>query len=318
MRILITGAAGFAGSHLADYLLAQNQHEVWGVSLFTDRPAYLDARVSVLVADLCDPAQTSHVIETVKPERIYHLAGQASPAQSWIDSWATFEGNIRGQLNIFQALVKLNLTGARTLVIGSSDEYGRLPPPELPAREDSPLRADSPYGVSKIAQDFLGLSYHLSHQLPIVRVRPFNHLGPRQAPIFVAPNFARQIVAIERGASAPLIRVGNLKAERDFTDVRDVVRGYVAALENGQAGEVYNVASGVVRSIQNLLDALLAAANRSIKVEVDPARLRPSDIPRLHGDATKLKTLTGWQPKISFAQTLQDLLNYERENYKPL
>lgn len=316
MRILITGAAGFAGSHLADYLLTQNEHDVWGVSLFVDRPHYLDERVHLLVADLCDPLQVEHILQTVKPDRIYHLAGQASPAKSWSDTWVTFEGNIRPQLNIFQSCLKLNLTGTRTLVIGSSDEYGRLSLNDLPAHEDSPLRADSPYGISKIAQDFLGQSYFLSHQLPIVRVRPFNHLGPRQNPIFVAPNFAQQIVAIERGLSAPVIQVGNLKAERDFTDVRDTVRGYVMALENGKLGEVYNIASGVIHSIEDLLNGLLSHTKHQIKVEVDPERFRPSDIPRLHGDAAKLRAITGWQPTIPFEKTLQDLLQYERENLK--
>lgn len=162
----------------------------------------------------------------------------------------------------------------------------------------------------------MGQSYFLSHRLPVVRVRPFNHIGPRQSPIFVAPNFARQIVAIERGNVEPVIHVGNLKAERDFTDVRDTVRGYVAALERGELGEVYNIASGVVRPISKVLDGLLLCADRFIRVEEDAARFRPSDIERQHGDASKLRKHADWEPMIPFEQSLQDLLNYERENFK--
>lgn len=316
MRILITGAGGFAGSHLADYLLAQDQHEIWGVNLIPNHPHYLDERVHLVVANLCSPEETHTLLNDIKPNRIYHLAGQASPAKSWDDPWDTIENNIRAQLNIFQSCVKLNFKETRVLAVGSSDEYGRLELSELPAREDSPLRADSPYGVSKIAQDFMGQSYFLSHRLPVVRVRPFNHIGPRQSPIFVAPNFARQIVAIERGDAEAVIHVGNLKAERDFTDVRDTVRGYVAALEYGELGEVYNIASGVVRPISEVLDGLLLCADRFIRVEVDPSRFRPTDIERQHGDASKLSKHTAWQPTIPFEQSLKDLLDYERDNFK--
>lgn len=314
MRILITGVGGFAGSHLADQLLAQGEHEIWGVSLSSVRPDYLDQRVRLVVANLCAPAAVDDLLATILPDRIYHLAGQAFVPQSWADPWETLETNIRAQLNIFQSCLRLNLSAARILSVGSNEEYGRLPPHELPAREDSPFRPDSPYGVSKLAQDFLGQSYFLSHGLQIVRVRPFNHIGPRQSARFVAPDFARQIVAIERKERPPVMRVGNLRAERDFTDVRDVTRGYTAALERGQPGEVYNVASGVARPVQAVLNGLLAHTSVDIRVEVDPARLRPSDTPRQQGDASKLHAATGWQPLIPFEQSLKDLLDYERQH----
>lgn len=315
MRILITGVGGFAGSHLADHLLDQNQHEVWGVVIAPPRPEYLDRRVRLVTADLSVPAEVTDLLAKIRPDRIYHLAGQAFPPLSWTDPWDTLHNNIRSQLNILHTCVQLNMLETRMLAVGSAEEYGRLSPDDLPAREDAPFRPDSPYAVSKIAQDFLGQSYFLSHHLPVVRVRPFNHIGPRQNRQFVTPDFAHQIIAVERGERPPVVRVGNLQAERDFTDVRDIVRGYAAALEHGQPGEVYNVASGVARSVRSILDGLLAHADRPIAVEVDPARLRPSDTPRQQGDAGKLRAATGWQPVIPFEQSLKDVLDYERQHY---
>ncbi len=312
MRILVTGVGGFAGSHLADALLKDAECEVWGVVLFPDRPHYLDPRVQTFTADLCDSAAVDAIVSAIQPERVYHLAGQAFVPQSWADPWETFETNVRAQLNLFQSCLRLNLTDTRILVVGSYEEYGRLRPEEFPVTEASPFRPDSPYGVSKLAQDFLGHSYFISHGLPVVRVRPFNHIGPRQSPRFVAADFARQIVEIERGQRAPVMRVGNLEAERDFTDVRDVARAYIAALEKGQPGDVYNVASGVSRPVRAILDGLLAYSHCGVTVELDPEKLRPSDTPRVQGDAAKLQALTGWRPLIPIEQTLQDILDYER------
>ncbi len=315
MRILITGAGGFAGSHLADELLKPGSHEIWGSLLLPDRPHYLDPRVRGIVADLCSPIEAGHLLSEVRPDRIYHLAAQAFVPQSWVDPWETMETNIRAQLNMLEACLRQGLSDTRVLVVGSNEEYGRLQADELPATEQSPLRPDSPYGVSKIAQDYLGHSYFVSHGVPVVRVRPFNHIGPRQNPRFVAADFARQITAIERGDHPPVIQVGNLEAERDFTDVRDVARAYVAALEAGQPGEVYNVASGVARPVRSILEGLLANTQCKVRVEIDRARLRPSDTPRQVGDAAKLRAATGWHPVIPFEQTLRDVLDYERQQY---
>lgn len=315
MKIVITGATGFAGSHLADHLLDQAGYEVWGVSETGQRPPYLNPRLQLARVDLRIPSAVDDLIAALKPDRLYHLAAQAFVPQSWADPWETLENNIRAQINIIQSCLKHNLTGTRLLVVGSNEEYGRIQPDELPARETSSLRPDSPYGVSKLAQDFLGQAYFLSHKLPIVRVRPFNHIGPRQNSRFVAPNFARQIVAVERGESEPMVRVGNLDAQRDFTDVRDTVRAYEVALEKGQPGEVYNIASGISQPVRAVLDGLLAHSTVAINVEIDPARLRPSDTPMQRGDAAKLKAATGWEPAIPFDQTLKDILEYERQNY---
>lgn len=315
MRILVTGAGGFVGSHLTDLLLTQLDAEIWGTRHPAGQHQYINKQIQTVAVDLCDPLATRQTLETVRPDRIYHLAGQAFVPASWTDPWDTLTTNIRSQLNILQGCVACGLSATRVLVIGSQEEYGKLTPTQLPAHETTPLQPDNPYGVSKVAQDLLGQAYYLRYQLPVVRVRPFNHIGPRQNQRFVAADFARQIVAIERQTRPPLLQVGNLEAERDFTDVRDVARAYLAALEHGQTGEVYVVASGVVRSVRAILDGLLAHSACAVTVEIDPLRFRPIESPIQQGDSTKLRAATGWQPQIAFEQTLKDILDYERQNY---
>jgi GDP-4-dehydro-6-deoxy-D-mannose reductase len=264
---------------------------------------------------LCDPDAVQRLLEDVAPDFIFHLAAVAKVGGSWRDPWPVLQNNIRGQLNLLHALVKLEVS-PRVLVIGSNEEYGLVQPQELPLTEHTPLRPNSPYGVSKVAQDMLGLQYHLSYQLPIVRVRPFNHLGPRQAPGFVAPDFAQQIAQIEVGQRPPRMRVGNLKARRDFTDVRDMVRAYYLAITQGAPGEVYNIGSGQSHAIQELLDVLLSYSQAQIIVEPDPERMRPSDVPDVRCDASKFRALTGWEPGIIFESTLHDVLEYWRNQVR--
>jgi len=225
------------------------------------------------------------------------------------------ENNIRLQLNILEAVVRLGST-ARILVVGSSEEYGLVHPDELPVKETNPLRPTSPYAVSKVAQDMLGLQYHLSHKLFTVRVRPFNHIGPRQRLGFVAPDFARQIAEAETGLQEPVIQVGNLEPQRDFSDVRDVVRGYHAALTEGEPGEVYNLGSERARSIGELLGGLLSIASVPLKVEQDSARLRPADVSVMVSDCSRLRARTGWRTTIPFDKSLQDVLDYWRERVR--
>lgn len=311
MRALITGVGGFAGSHLADALLARREAEVWGCVIGGGRPHYLSPEVQLIEADLRSPEAALALLDRVRPDRIYHLAGQSFPQQSWIDPWDTLESNLRPQVNLFEAILRLGLR-PRVLVIGSNEEYGRVPPEELPVRETASLQPHSPYGVSKVAQDLLGLQYYLARGLHTVRVRPSNHLGPRQNERFVAPAFAQQIARIEAGLQPPVMRVGNLSAQRDFTDVRDIVRAYWIVLEHGDPGEVYNVGSGRAVPVQAILDGLLALTTADIRVEVDPALLRPSDSPAQVCDPGKLRARTGWEPRIALEQTLRDLLDYER------
>ena len=308
MRALITGVGGFAGSHLSDYLLNQTDWQVVGCVLPGWDCSHLDRRVTCLELDLRDREAVRAMLEQVTPDVIFHLAAQAFVPVSWQDPWDTLENNIRAEANILDGLVKL---GAKpgVMVVGSNEEYGLVRPDELPLREDSPLRPNSPYAVSKVAQDFLGLSYFLSHGLPVVRVRPFNHIGPRQAEGFVAPAFAKQIALIEAGQQEPVIRVGNLDVQRDFSDVRDVVRAYHLAVTRGQPGQVYNIGSGQPRAVKALLETLLSLSAMPIRVEIDPARMRPSDTPVAYCDASKLRAATGWEPRVPFEQTLRDVLD---------
>jgi GDP-4-dehydro-6-deoxy-D-mannose reductase len=225
------------------------------------------------------------------------------------------QNNIQSQLNLLQAILDLGAT-PRMMVVGSNEEYGLVRTEELPVTEDTPLRPNSPYGVSKVAQDMLGLQYFLSHQLPIVRVRPFNHIGPRQAPGFVAPDFALQIAQAEVGERPPRITVGNLEVQRDFTDVRDMVRAYHLAITMGLPGDVYNIGSGQSHSISELLETLLSYSRVNINVEKDPERLRPSDVPVVRCDAGKFRELTGWEPRIPFKSSLRNVLDYWRQQVR--
>jgi GDP-4-dehydro-6-deoxy-D-mannose reductase len=311
VRSLITGVSGFAGSHLAEALLAAPEAEVWGCDIGAARRPYHPATLKLLAADLCDPAETRRVVETCRPERIYHLAAQAFVGESWNNPWTTFETNLRGQVNLLEAVRAVYLE-TRILVISSSEVYGRVSPQALPLDETCPLQPDSPYGVSKAGQDLLGLQYHLSYGLHVVRVRPFNHIGPRQNRRFVAPAFASQVAAIEAGRQAPAVRVGNLSTRRDMTDVRDMVRAYCLALEHGLPGEVYNLGAGQSHSMRELLEVLLSFATVQIAIDVDPGRFRPSDTPDIVCNASKFRAISGWAPQIPFEQSLRDLLAYER------
>ena len=313
MRVLITGIAGFAGSHLADYLVGCAELEVFGIVHSSDRNiAHLRGRLRLQAGDLCQREWIFGLISQVRPDYIFHLAAQAFVPRAWTDPWGTLENNIRGQLNLLEAVVA-GSTYPRILIAGSGDEYGIVHPEELPISEDNPLRPYNPYAVSKVAQDLLGYQYYLSHSLPLVRVRPFNHLGPRQRPSFVAAAFAKQIAEAEQGLRAAVVKVGNLDARRDFTDVRDIVRGYWLALEKGEPGEVYNLGSEKAHSIAELLDTLLELSNVELEIQVDPSRARPSEIPVVISDCRKFQERTGWKPTISFPQSVQAVLDYWRE-----
>jgi len=199
------------------------------------------------------------------------------------------------------------------LVVGSAEEYGKVIATDLPISESCPLRPMSPYAVSKVAQDFMGLQHFLSYGLPVIRVRPFNHVGEWQTEQFVLPAFARQIALIEAGKQEPVIHVGNLTATRDFTDVKDMVRAYELALLHGIPGEVYNLGSGVETPIQTLLDVLLNMSHVPITVVQDPERMQGSDVPQLRADSTKFMQLTGWKPEIPLEATISRVLDYWRQ-----
>jgi len=313
LRALITGIAGFVGRHLAEHLLDQPDYEVVGSVFFPEELAHpLASKGATLErVDLTDEAEVLRLLRDTQPDAIYHLAAQAFVPLSFDNPWATLSNNIHSQLNLLHGIVKLDLD-TRILVVGSGEEYGVIRPEETPVNEDQPLRPASPYSVSKVTQDMLGLQYYLSHDVAAIRVRPFNQIGPGQSPDFVAPAFAQQIASIEKGIQEPVLRVGNLEARRDFTDARDMVRAYRLLLKHGIPGEVYNAGSGSAHSIQEILDTLLHLTDASVEVRFDPGRARPVDVPLIVCDITKLRAATGWRPMISFEQSLADVLADQR------
>lgn len=314
MRVLITGIGGFAGSHLTDLLVADDDSEVVGVLRpggSRDNIAHHGERLTLLEGDLTDEQAVRRVVAEALPERVYHLAAQASVAASWADPVGTVQANVLSQLYLLRTVMEL-CPQARVLVVGSADEYGRVSPDALPVTEANSLQPTNPYALSKVSQDLMGGMFCHSHGLHVVRVRPFNHIGPRQRTGFVVPDFSRQIARIEAGLQAPTLKVGNLAARRDFCDVRDVVRAYRLALESGEKGAVYNICLGTSVPIQALLDRLLALARVEIAVERDPTRMRPSDQPNVVGSAALLNYVTGWRPLVPLAQSLEDTLEYWR------
>ncbi|RME43990.1 MAG: SDR family oxidoreductase, partial [Caldilineae bacterium] len=306
----------FAGGYLAEELAKDPALSLYGVTRRAQplRPP-LHERVTCLHGDLRSAAFVREVLAQVRPDVIYHLAGQAFVPEAWSKPWETVEANVRPQLNLFQAMIDLGLA-ARFLSVTSSKVYGHAPAERMPLREDAPFSPDNPYGVSKATQDLLARQYYLSHRLPVIVARPFNHIGPRQKETFVTASFARQIALAEAGVRSPVVRVGNLSAARDFTDVRDVVRAYILLVEKGRPGEAYNVGSGRAVVVQAILEQLVSMSRVPIRVEQDPARMRPIDQPLSYGDTTKIRAETGWQPAIPLEVSLRDILDYWRAEVK--
>lgn len=318
MKALITGISGFVGSHLAEYLLATGRYDVSGTIRWRSRRdaiAPLCPRIQLHDCDIRDPSSIRSVIAAVRPDVIFHLAAQSYVPFSWRAPAETLSTNIIGELNLFESVRDLRLE-CRIQIAGSSEEYGLVLPNEIPITEDNPLRPLSPYGVSKVAQDLLAYQYFKSYGLKVIRTRAFNHTGPRRGDVFVTSNFARQIAAIEAKRQPPVIRVGNLDAVRDFTDVRDVVRAYAMVAEQGTPGEVYNIASGKGVRIREMLDMLIGLGKAKITVQTEPERMRPSDVELLIGSAEKIHRATGWRPEIPFTQTMKDLLEFWRAAMK--
>lgn len=315
MRLLITGITGFVGSHMAEYALAHGA-EVFGSSRWrsrTENIEHLRSQIKLIECDLRDLASVRGLLEATEPTHVVHLAAQSFVGASWQTPAETLSTNIISQVNLLEGIRRFTIA-PRVLVVGSSEEYGFVCPDELPIRETNPLRPLSPYAVSKVAQDMMGYQYFMSYGLPIIRTRAFNHEGPRRGEVFVTSNFAKQVAEIEAGMREPMMSVGDLTPRRDFSDVRDVVRGYWLLLERGEPGEVYNLCSGRSWAIQQVLEFLLEQSRvKRIAVETDPARLRPSDVMILEGDSSKIRKATGWEVEIPFERTLKDLLAYWRQ-----
>jgi GDP-4-dehydro-6-deoxy-D-mannose reductase len=315
MRVLITGITGFVGSHMAEYALAKGA-QVFGSYRWrskTENIEHLRSKVTFIESDLRDVSSVRSLLEVSVPDYVVHLAAQSFVGVSWHAPAETLTTNILSQVNLLEALRGLKMS-PRLLAVGSSEEYGLVFEDELPIKETNPLRPLSPYAVSKVTQDMMAYQYFKSYGLPIIRTRAFNHEGPRRGDVFVTSNFARQVAEIAAGLREPVVYVGDLTPRRDYSDVRDVVRGYWLLLERGEPGEVYNLCSGRSWSIQQVLDFVLKLSTvKGIEVKTDPARLRPSDVMILEGDPGKMHKATGWKTEIPFERTLTELLEYWRQ-----
>jgi GDP-4-dehydro-6-deoxy-D-mannose reductase len=318
-KILITGITGMAGSHLADLLLKEQPDcKVYGTKRWRSplgNIRHIQDQIQLVNCNMADPMSCFRLIDEVRPDYIFHLAALSFVPDSWALPEVTLSNNVMMQLHIFEACKQMKIDPVIQVAL-SSEEYGKVYPDELPITEKQPFRPLSPYAVSKVGQDMLAYQYHESYGTKVVRTRAFNHEGPRRGDVFVTSNFAKQIAEIEAGLKPPRLLVGNLTAERDWSDVRDVVRAYWLAVNRCTFGEDYNICSGTSRSIQELLDYLLSLTSKKIEVVVDPSRLRPKDVLILRGDCSKFKKATGWEPQYTFEQTIGDLLDYWRQEVK--
>ncbi len=313
-KALITGIAGFVGSHMAELLLSKG-FEVYGLSRPRSKMDHIESIQSKLHledADLLDSHSLYTSINKIKPDYIFHLAAQSFVPTSWGSPAVTLEVNIVGSANVFEAVRQVGIDPVIQIAC-SSEEYGLVHADEVPIKETNPLRPLSPYAVSKLAMDYLGYQYFESYKMRIIRTRGFNHTGPRRGDTFAESTFAKQIALIEKGKQEPVIYVGNLEAERDYTDVRDMVRAYLLAVEKCDPGEVYNIATGKAIKIADVLNLMLSMSKVKVEIKQDPKRMRPSDVPILIGDNSKFKEKTGWNPEVPFTKTAEDLLNYWRE-----
>ncbi len=314
MKALITGISGFAGSYLAEFLL-NKEYEVFGTfydkSTFSNIDDIFD-KIEIFECDTRNYDNLKIIIEKVKPDEIYHLAAISFVPNSLKDPKLTFDTNLYGTLNLYQAVIEQKIN-PKILFVGSADEYGLVKESDLPIKETCPLHPMNPYAISKTSADFLSYFYFKNYHLEIIRVRPFNHIGPRQASDFVCSSFAKQIAEIERGLREPIIKVGNLKAKRDFTDARDMVRAYWLAVQKAEMGEVYNICSGRTAQIRELLNNLLELSSKKIEIIKDSQRIRPSDTPIFKGDFSKFRERCGWRPEIPLDKTFKDTLEYWRE-----
>lgn len=313
-RILITGFSGFVGGYLVEQCCARYPHaELFGLCKQSPPADTIPAmrNVTSLIADITQPELVRHTIAQAQPDLVFHLAAQPSVAASWSDPEQVLRVNAGGVLHLFEALRAEQLS-PRIILIGSGEQYGMVRFEENPLSEECLFRPVNPYAVSKAAQDLYGYQYYVAYGLPIMRVRSFNHFGPRQPATFVVASFARQIALIEAGKAEPVLFVGNLTAQRDFLPVEDVVGAYLAIAEQGQPGEAYNVGSGQARSIEEILNLLLAHSHTPINVCEDPTRLRPVDVPLLVADTTRLRTHTCWKPSFDFELALRQTLEYWR------
>jgi GDP-4-dehydro-6-deoxy-D-mannose reductase len=317
-RVLITGATGPVGSSLAEYLLKQP-----GVEVAVFKRWRSDARVLARVqhaltfyeGDIEDAYAVSDAVAQAAPDYVFHLAAQSYPSASWGAPVATMRANVEGTVHLLEA-VRRHAPQAKVHIAGSSAQYGVVAPDAIPIAESHPMRPASPYGISKVAQELLGLQYFDSYGVHTVVTRSFNHVGPRQGDRTAIQTFCRQLALIEAGRQDPVLWVGNLEPRRDYTHVDDVARALWALIQGAPGGSVYNMCSGVATRIGDIVDMAVAQTPVTVEVRVDQARLRPVDEPILCGDNRRLREVTGWQPRISMEQTVAELLTYWRQRIR--
>jgi GDP-4-dehydro-6-deoxy-D-mannose reductase len=306
MKALVTGIDGFVGNHLSNYLLKEG-YEVYGTTI---QENFEKKNVNIHHMNILDKEEVKKILDEIKPNQIYHLAGQSAVGLSWKDPVLTIDININGTLNLMDAIKDLKLNTS-ILIIGSSDQYGIIRPEECPVNEEHIQNPQSPYGISKKTQEELAKLYSKAYNMNIIMVRPFNHIGAGQGLNFVVSDFASKIADIEKGAD-PVLKVGNLETYRDFTDVKDIVKGYVMLMNKGKKGEVYNIGSGKKIKVYDILKKLTDMSKVSIKIEIDPDKFRPVDVPLIVCDNSKILNDTGWSPEITLDDTLSEILKYWR------
>lgn len=305
---LVIGAAGFVGSYLIAEMRA-NGMEVYATKLPHEKLDNTDT--SVYDLDIMDKEAIASLLFEIRPDYIFHLAAQSSVGLAWKNPGLTIDVNIKGSINVMDAVREL-FYKPRVLLIGSGEEYGHIRPGETPITEENLLRPGNIYAATKACQNMIGSIYSKAYDLELMMVRAFNHIGPGQAPMFVVSDFCKQVAEIEKGLREPVMKVGNLAAKRDFTDVRDVVKSYVKLIQAGKAGETYNVGSGNAKAIQEILDLIVSMSSSEVKVEIDPNKIRPVDVPIIEADIAKINELTGWKPEIPLEQTIRETLDYWR------
>ena len=307
---MIIGAAGFVGNYLIEYLRKESNMDVHVTKL--PHEEMNNNYVKTYDLDILDKESIVSLLFEVRPDYIFHLAAQSSVGLAWKNPCLTIDVNIKGSVNVMDAVRELYYK-PRVLLIGSGEEYGHIRIGETPIKEENMIRPGNIYAATKVCQNMIGSIYAQAYDMELMMVRAFNHIGPTQAPMFVVADFCKQVAEIEKGIREPIISVGNLEAQRDFTDVRDVVRAYAMLIEKGEPGETYNVGSGHAVSIREILELIVLLSGQSIKVEIDSNKLRPVDVPIIEADTAKLQKLTGWEPKIALEQTIKETLNYWRE-----
>jgi len=307
MKALIIGGAGFVGGYLGDHL-----HYDCGWSVYTTKLPHekiISSYAEVLDLNILNIDEIESVLTKVEPDYIFHLAAQSSVALSWENPGLTVDVNIKGAVNLMDAVRTLDYK-PRILLIGSGEEYGYINESETPIKEDNRLRPGNIYAATKVCQNMLGQIYTKAYDMDIIMVRAFNHIGPGQDPRFVVSDFCKQAAEIEAGIREPVMKVGNLSAKRDFTDVRDVVKAYSKLVQKGKKGETYNVGSGKAVAIQQILDKILELSAVKIEISIDTGKIRPIDIPLIEADTDKLKLDTGWEPVIPLELTIKNTLDY--------